>query len=68
MQGESVPEDPVHDVQRAVGTKSKDIVRRNCFSFAKALEKEHLRQDRDSFQKDAVRPVSYTHLTLPTKA
>ena len=43
---------PVRDVKPAVCAEGGEIVRGDCFCFARALEDEELRENSDGLQED----------------
>ena len=47
---------PVRDVQPTVCAQRGEVVRRDCFCFACALEDEELWEDSNGFEEDGERP------------
>ena len=47
---------PVRDVQSTVCAKRSEVVCRDCFCFACALEDEELREDGNGFEEDGEGP------------
>lgn len=47
---------PVRDVQSTVCAQRGEVVRRDCFCFARALEDEELREDGNGFEEDGEGP------------
>lgn len=54
--GHYSPVYPIWNVERAVGSKSREVVRRDRFGLAGPLEQEQLRKDGDGFQEDGEGP------------
>lgn len=54
-----IPINPIRDVQSAIKSQCKKIVRRYRFRLARSLQQKQLWQDRDTFQPDRERPEDF---------
>ena len=52
----NIPPNPIRDIQRAIQSQRKDIMRRDGLRLPRALQHKQLRQDRHALQPDGKGP------------